>query len=113
MTLNQNGYFVSHGWKANYLNRQFTIDRDTGKVISTTALKERLNNADATHTPDIISKSDNSAEFTVITEYKENGSYSLFEMDDFGPDNRKKPYFYHTSIGMILSGICEMEEAKN
>lgn len=37
-TLNQNGYFVSHGWKANYLNRNFTIDRESGKVLNTTAL---------------------------------------------------------------------------
>ncbi|MEM6998955.1 MAG: hypothetical protein AAF419_03845, partial [Pseudomonadota bacterium] len=42
--LNENGYFVSHGWKTNYLNRQFTIDRESGKVLNTTALKERLSN---------------------------------------------------------------------
>lgn len=111
--LNHNGYFVSHGWKANYLNREFTIDRESGKIVNTTALKERLSNFDAEHEPIIISRSKNSAALKVFTEFKDNSSYSLFHMDDPDSENIKKPYFYHTSIGMILSGTCKINSSNN
>lgn len=26
LKINQNGYFVKHGWAANYMNRQFTVE---------------------------------------------------------------------------------------
>ena len=33
--LNDNGYFVTHGWKGNYVKRQFTIDNVSGNILNT------------------------------------------------------------------------------
>ena len=110
--LNENGYFVSHGWKTNYLNREFTINRDSGKVLNTTALKERLSNFDATNKPIVIHRNSNNKSLKVFTEFTENGTYALFEMIDINQDKSDKPYFYHTSIGMILSGTCSVNNSQ-
>ena len=32
--LNDNGYFVTHGWKGNYVKRKFTIDNVSGNILS-------------------------------------------------------------------------------
>ena len=53
--LNDNGYFVTHGWKGNYVKRQFTIDNVSGNIFNTTALKTRLSNRNDKDTPVIIS----------------------------------------------------------
>lgn len=44
LKLNDVGLYATHGWAANYMNRKFFLDRDTGKVIGTTSLKARLTN---------------------------------------------------------------------
>ena len=46
----------------------------------------------------------------VFTHFKENGTYALFHMNDFDKESIDKPYFYHTEIGMVLSGTCQAEK---
>ena len=58
--LNDNGYFVTHGWKGNYVKRQFRIDNETGRVLNTTALKTRLSNENEENKPVVISSNNNS-----------------------------------------------------
>ncbi len=35
---------------------------------------------------------------------------SSSEMNDFDKESIDKPYFYHTEIGMVLSGTCQAEK---
>ena len=56
--LNDNGYFVTHGWKGNYVKRKFTIDNVSGNILNTTALKTRLSNGNNKDTPVVISSND-------------------------------------------------------
>lgn len=107
LRLNDKGSFVRHGWAANYMNRKFFVDRDTGKVIGTTALKVRLSNYDATHNPRILEYSDVNKSYKVITLFNETGEYALIQIDE-NVESSEKPFFYHTIIGMILSGTCSL-----
>jgi hypothetical protein len=106
--INDNGYFVRHGWAANYQNREFTVDITSGKVLSTTALKERLNNFDLEHEPLLLNDDHKDRPLTAFTFYPETGTYALLQINNqlSNSDLFEKPYFYHTSIGMILSGTC-------
>ena len=108
--LNNNGYFVTHGWKGNYVKRQFRIDNDTGSILNTTALKTRLSNQDNDNKPVVISTNRDSNSLKVITHFKDAKTYALFHMNDFDKDSIEKPYFYHTEIGMTLSGTCKAEK---
>ncbi len=110
--MNQNGYFVRHGWSANYMNREFTVDRDTGRILNTTALKQRLSNANAEYKPQIINSERPDTPFRVFTHFADSGNYALLEIRDNQAyaDSPQKPYFYHTDIGMILSGTCTVIE---
>ena len=108
--LNDNGYFVTHGWKGNYVKRQFTIDNVSGNILNTTALKTRLSNGNNKDTPVVISSNDDKNSLKVFTHFKENGTYALFHMNDFDKESIDKPYFYHTEIGMVLSGTCQVEK---
>ena len=105
--MNDNGYFVKHGWATNYMNRKFTVDKDSGQILNTTALKQRLSNASADDKPIFISQPPESA-FRAFTHFKDKGTYALLEIQDDNShaDSPEKPYFYHTDIGMILSGTC-------
>jgi hypothetical protein len=103
--LSDNGFFVTHGWSANYLNREFTVERETGKVLRTTALKQRLSNFDKEHAPILLSN-DNDDAFRAVTVFEKNGQYALLEIRNTSGGN-PMPFFYHTGIGMILSGTCE------
>ena len=111
--LNDNGYFVTHGWKGNYVKRQFRIDNDTGSILNTTALKTRLSNEDNENKPVVISTNKDSNSLKVITHFKDNNTYALFHMNDFDKKSIEKPFFYHTEIGMILSGTCHAEKTEN
>lgn len=90
LQLSDTGAFVTHDWSANYLNREFTVERETGKVIMTTALKQRPSNYDRDYAPLLLSS----------------GQYALLEINN-APDGNQRPFFYHTSIGMILTGTCK------
>tara|TARA_B100000749_G_scaffold52756_1_gene38357 strand:+ start:759 stop:1172 length:414 start_codon:yes stop_codon:yes gene_type:complete len=107
--LNDNGYFVTHGWKANYVKRQFTIDNESGSILNTTALKTRLNNGDKDNKPVVISTNKDDNSLKIFTHFKGDGTYALFQMNDFDKESIDKPYFYHTEIGMILSGTCKIK----
>lgn len=103
--LSENGFFVTHGWAANYKNREFTVERDTGKVLRTTALKQRLSNFDKEHAPILLSNGDGNDSIKVVTLYEQTGQYALLEIGN-APEGNPRPFFYHTGIGMILSGTC-------
>ena len=109
--LNDNGYFVRHGWSANYENREFTVDRDSGRVLRTTALKQRLNNGDLENKPIIINKQKENGPYSVFTNFAGQGKYALLEImdDEAHVNNPKKPYFFRTDVGMILNGTCIIE----
>ena len=107
--LNDNGYFVTHGWKGNYVKRQFTIDNVSGNILNSTALKTRLSNGNDKDTPVVISSNNDKNSLKVFTHFKENKTYALFHMNDFDKESADKPYFYHTEIGMILSGTCKLQ----
>ena len=107
--LNDNGYFVTHGWKGNYVKRRFTIDNESGSILNTTALKTRLNNGDKDNKPVVISTNKDDNSLKVFTHFKGDGTYALFQMNDFDKESIDKPYFYHTEIGMILSGTCKIK----
>jgi|TARA_B100000959_G_scaffold78584_1_gene83405 hypothetical protein len=107
--LNDNGYFVTHGWKGNYVKRQFTIDNESGSILNTTALKTRLSNGDKDNKPVVISTNKDDNSLKIFTHFKNDGTYALFQMNDFDKESIDKPYFYHTEIGMILSGTCKIK----
>ncbi len=108
LKVNANGYFVTHDWAANYMNREFTVDSETGRVLRTTALKQRLNNGDENHGPVILGKNDPEMPLKIITVYEDRDTYALLQISDnntYSGRNRK-PFFYLTDIGMILTGTC-------
>ena len=103
--LSENGFFVTHGWTANYLNREFTVERETGKVLRTTALKQRLSNFDKEYAPILLSGGDQKDALKAVTLYEKSGQYALLEIGS-APAGNPKPFFYHTDVGMILAGTC-------
>ena len=80
--MNKNGYFVRHGWSANYQNREFTVDRKTGRVVNTTALKQRLSNANQKYQPEIINSKRTDTPYRVFTNFADTGTYALLEIRD-------------------------------
>ena len=112
--LNANGYFVTHGWAANYLNREFTVEGNTGKVTKTTALKQRLNNFNKNSAPTIISNAGENEPLRVFTHFQDKGNYALLEIQDIAENNGSlKPFFYHTDVGMLLGGTCTIKPINN
>ncbi len=103
LALSDNGRIVTHGWSANYLNRKFTVDRGSGKVISTTALKVRLSNYDKESQPLLLDRES----YRAITIFENKDSYSALEIEK-RPDDEPMPFFYKTNIGMMLSGTCQL-----
>ncbi len=103
--LSDNGFFVTHGWTANYLNREFTVERETGRVLRTTALKQRLSNFDSEHAPILLKSGSQTDALKAITLYENTGQYALLEIGDASA-GKPRPFFYHTDVGMILSGTC-------
>lgn len=106
--INKNGFFVKHAWAANYMNRNFSVDANTGVVLRTTALKQRLSNSDADNKPVILSQGKTDVPLKVFTHYPEAGKYALLQIYNHAEfsEAENKPFFYHTNIGMILSGTC-------
>jgi hypothetical protein len=105
LRLNETGTIVTHGWSANYQNRTFTVDKETGKVTGTTALKARLSNYDRDAVPRILDHGDRNNAFKVITLFENDGQSAVLQIDKL-PGENSRPFFYQTYIGMILTGTC-------
>lgn len=105
LRLNETGNIVRHGWAANYQDRQFTVDRETGRVLRTTALKQRLSNFNKGSIPHVIDYGEKNDAYKVVTLFEESGDYAVLQIDKVGKGD-DMPFFYRTSIGMILTGLC-------
>ena len=105
LELNDIGQYVSHGWVANYMNRKFFVDRETGKVTGTTALKARLVNFNKTYNPQILNHGGNDDSFKSITIFEDTGEFTVLRINE-NTSGDKKPYYYQTAIGMLLTGTC-------
>ena len=104
--LNDNGQYATHEWENFYLERQFVVERESGKVISTTALKARLKNFDATYSPKVLNAGDSSHPFKSITIFENTAEFTVLQIaENF--TGVQKPFYYQTYIGMLLSGTCE------
>ena len=101
LSLNDNGNIVTHGWSANYLNREFTMDVTSGKVISSTALKVRLSNFDKQNQPLVLS----GPNYRSITIFEDKNNYAAIEIQ-VNEEGKSMPYFYRTNVGMMLTGTC-------
>jgi len=106
LRLTETGQFATHEWENFYLERKFIVDREQGKVISTTALKARLKNFDETHSPKVLSYGDEKSPFISITIFEDKKEFSVLQIiENFaGP---QKPFYYQTYIDMLLTGTCE------
>ncbi len=105
LRLNDVGLYVTHGWAANYMNRKFFVDRETGKVIGTTALKARLMNFDKTHSPIVLYNADEKTSYKVLTIYEEKGQFLSLRINEYF-EGDEKPYSYQTAVGMHFTGTC-------
>lgn len=112
LELNDAGQFVAHGWTANYLNRKFMVDRKSGKVIGTTALKARLTNFDKTHSPEVLHNAREKSSYKVVTIFEDKGEFSYLRINE-NIESDEKPYTYQTAVGMLLTGTCIEDTAKN
>lgn len=105
LRLNETGAFVTHEWSPNYQNREFTVDRATGKVTGTTALKVRLSNFNQEYAPQLLTSGKSGDSYKAITLYEKTGEAAVLQINDEEAGS-PKPFFYHTYIGMILTGTC-------
>ena len=105
LRLNETGAFVTHEWATNYQNREFTVDRATGKVTGTTALKVRLGNFNQEYAPQLLTSDKSNDSYKAITLYEKTGQYALLQINGAGEGN-PRPFLYHTYIDMILTGVC-------
>jgi hypothetical protein len=112
LKLNDVGLYVAHGWAANYMNRKFFVNRETGKVIGTTALKSRLTNFDKTHSPIILLNAEEKSSYKVVTIFKDKGQFSSLRINE-NIESDEKPYSYQTAVGMLFTGTCIEETSKN
>ena len=111
LKLNDVGQYATHGWAANYMNRKFFLDRETGKVIGTTALKARLTNFNKTSQPVILNNAKEMASYKVVTIFEEKGQFASLRLYE-GIENDKIPYSYQTAVGMLLTGTCIEDTSK-
>ena len=111
LKLNDVGQYATHGWAANYMNRKFFLDRETGKVIGTTALKARLTNYNKTSQPVILNNDKEMASYKVVTIFEEKGQFASLRLYE-GIGNDKIPYSYQTAVGMLLTGTCIEDTSK-
>jgi hypothetical protein len=105
LELNDVGQYIAHGWGANYMNRKFFVNRETGKVTGTTVLKARLVNFDKTHSPQVLHHGDNENAFKSITIFEDKEQFSVLQINE-NIKNNEKSYYYQTAIGMLLTGTC-------
>ena len=111
LKLNNVGLYATHGWAANYMNRKFFLDRETGKVIGTTALKARLTNFNKTSQPIVLKNSKETSSYKVITIFEEEGQFASLRLYEvIGSD--EIPYSYQTAVGMLLTGTCIEDTSK-
>ena len=111
LKLNDVGLYATHGWAANYMNRKFFLDRDTGKVIGTTALKARLTNFNKTSQPIVLNNTKETASYKVITIFEEEGQFASIRLYE-NIEKDEIPYSYQTAIGMLLTGTCIEDTSK-
>ena len=111
LKLNDVGQYATHGWAANYMNRKFFLDLETGKVIGTTALKARLTNFNKTSQPVILKNAKEMASYKVVTIFEEKGQFASLRLYE-GIGNDKIPYSYQTAVGMLLTGTCIEDTSK-
>ena len=111
LKLNDVGLYATHGWAANYMNRKFFLDRETGKVIGTTALKARLTNFDKTSQPVVLNNAKETSSYKVVTIFEEKGQFASIRLYE-GIGNDKIPYSYQTAVGMLLTGTCIEDTTK-
>jgi len=111
LKLNDVGLYATHGWAANYMNRKFFLDRETGKVIGTTALKARLTNFNKTSQPVILNNAKEMASYKVVTIFEEKGQFASLRLYE-GIGSDKIPYSYQTAVGMLLTGTCIEDTSK-
>jgi len=110
LKLSDAGAIVTHGWSANYLNRKFTVDRETGKVVNTTALKVRLSNYNRESVPHILDNGDMNNAYKAVTLFEDKGGYAVLEINDVDKTT-DMPFLYQTNIGMILTGKCNVTDS--
>ncbi len=111
LKMNDVGLYATHGWAANYMNRKFFLDRETGKVIGTTALKARLTNFDKTSQPVILNNAKEMASYKVVTIFEEKSQFSSLRIYE-NVESDEKPYSYQTAVGMLLTGTCIENKSK-
>ena len=111
LKLNDVGLYATHGWAANYMNRKFFLDRETGKVIGTTALKARLTNFNKTSQPIVLNNAKETSSYKVVTIFEEKGQFASIRLYE-GIGNDEIPYSYQTAVGMLLTGTCIEDTSK-
>ena len=111
LKLNDVGLYATHGWAANYINRKFFLDRDTGKVIGTTALKARLTNYNKTSQPIVLNNAKETSSYKVVTIFEGKGQFASIRLYE-GIGNDEIPYSYQTAVGMLLTGTCIEDTSK-
>ena len=111
LKLNNVGLYATHGWADNYMNRKFFLDRETGKVIGTTALKARLTNFNKTSQPIVLNNAKETSSYKVVTIFEEKGQFASLRLYE-GIGNDEIPYSYQTAVGMLLTGTCIEDTSK-
>jgi len=107
LKLNDAGLYATHGWAANYMNRKFFLDRETGK----TALKARLTNFNKTSQPIVLNNAKETSSYKVVTIFEEKGQFASIRLYE-GIGNDEIPYSYQTAVGMLLTGTCIEDTSK-
>ena len=106
LELNDKGQYVTHGWEGNYINRKYYVDRETGKVTGTTALKARLVNFDKVYSPKVLHHGNTEKPFVSITLFEDTGEFTVLRINE-NAKTSEKPGYYQTAIGMLLTGTCK------
>jgi hypothetical protein len=94
------------------MNRKFFVNRETGKVIGTTALKARLTNFDKIHSPVVYHNAEEKTSYKVLTIFEDKGQFSSLRINE-NVESNEKPYSYQTAVGMLLTGTCIEETSKD
>lgn len=105
LELNEKGQYVTHGWEGNYINRKYYVDRDSGKVTGTTALKARLVNFNKVYSPKVLHYGSHEKPFVSITLFEDTGEFTVLRINE-DAETSEKPGYYQTAIGMLLTGTC-------
>lgn len=112
LTLNEAGQIVSDKMSNNYMNRKIFIDRETGKVVSTTVLKARFRNFDKTHSPVVLYNAKDRNSYKAVTIFEDKGQFTSIQINE-NIASDEKPYTYQTTTGILLNGTCVEGVPKN